>query len=297
MTAPTRAPVSAIVTTFNEEDNIADCLATLDWCDEIVVCDSYSTDRTPEIVRANPKVRFFQHTYYGGGNQKNWIIPQAKYEWVLIFDADERCPPALRAEIEAALGDPQCEAYTIKRDLWFFGRRVRYSGFQNDRVVRLFKRDEGRYKDVRVHDRVFTRGDRPALEHAPVFETAMEHYMADDLYEYAQRITKYAWWGAAQAWVDGKRAPLWRAVVRGLWRFKKSYLIKGGIRDGWPGLVFCALQGYSTFMKWALLWNFELDARRGREPKLPAFGEKGSAATADDEIVPRKRALPDRERV
>ena len=65
-----------------------------------------------------------------------------------------------------------------------------------------------------------------------------------------------------------------------------------GILDGLPGLVFCTLQGYSTFMKWALLWNFELDARRGREPRLPAFGEKGSAATADDEIVPRTALRP-----
>ena len=85
--------VSAIVTTFNEQDHIAACLESLLWCDEIIVVDSFSTDRTPELVQSFPKVRFLQRTYYGSASQKNWAMDQVTHDWILIFDADERCTP------------------------------------------------------------------------------------------------------------------------------------------------------------------------------------------------------------
>src|SRR6185295_19366148 len=91
----TSAAVSAIVTTFNEEQNIAACIESLLWCDEIFVVDSFSTDRTPEISRGYDKVKFLQRTYFGSASQKNWAIDQVENDWILIFDADERCTPAL----------------------------------------------------------------------------------------------------------------------------------------------------------------------------------------------------------
>jgi glycosyltransferase involved in cell wall biosynthesis len=100
---PSRPAVSAIVTTFNEEQNIAGCIESLLWCDEILVVDSFSTDRTPEIARGYDKVRFSQRTYFGSASQKNWAMDQVKNEWILIYDADERCTPALQKEIEDLL--------------------------------------------------------------------------------------------------------------------------------------------------------------------------------------------------
>ena len=82
------------MTTYNEERHIADCLASLDWCDEVLVVDSFSTDRTPEIVRQCERARFVQRTYYGSASQKNWAMDQTQNEWVLILDADERCTPS-----------------------------------------------------------------------------------------------------------------------------------------------------------------------------------------------------------
>src|SRR3954452_22081624 len=101
--SPARPAVSAIVTTFNEEQNIAGCIESLLWCDEIFVVDSFSTDRTPEIVRGFDKVRFFQRIYYGSASQKNWAMDQVEGDWILIFDADERCTSALQAEIQGLL--------------------------------------------------------------------------------------------------------------------------------------------------------------------------------------------------
>src|SRR6185369_2140573 len=123
--SPDRSPrpaVSAIITTFNEEANIGDCIKSLLWCDEILVVDSFSTDRTPEIVRGYDKVRFFQRTYFGSASQKNWAMDQVKNDWILIFDADERCTPALQKEIQDLLASsPRHDAYTIKRRVYFMG--------------------------------------------------------------------------------------------------------------------------------------------------------------------------------
>ncbi len=154
-----RPPISALVTTYNEERHIADCLASLDWCDEVLVVDSFSTDRTPEIVRGCERARFVQRTYYGSASQKNWAMDQTRNEWVLILDADERCTPELRAEIEALFqgGEPDQDAYTIKRRVFFLGKVIRFSGWQHDRVVRLLRRDAGRYPNRRVHADMLTR--------------------------------------------------------------------------------------------------------------------------------------------
>ncbi len=190
-----RPRVSAIVTTFNEEANIAGCIESLLWCDEILVVDSFSTDRTPEIVRGFEKVRFYQRTYYGSASQKNWAMDQVTNEWILIFDADERCTPALHKEIQGLLASgPTFEAYTIKRRVYFLDRVIRFSGWQHDRVVRLIRNGSARYPNRRVHADMVTKGP------APVLKSSMDHYMADSLDEYVRRIEKYSFWGAAQNW-------------------------------------------------------------------------------------------------
>jgi len=263
-------PVSAIVTTFNEEDNIAACLESLAWCAEILVVDSFSQDRTCEIVRGFERVQLLQRRYFGPADQKNWIIPQARYDWVLILDADERCTPELTRELQELLeSGPAEEAYALRRRLFFFGGRIRFCGFRNDRVVRFFLRDRGRYDGKQVHERLVTRGSEPAIRHAPTLSSALDHHMADDLHEYVQRITRYGYWGAAQAFRDGKHSSLARAVTRALWRFLRAFILKGGALDGGRGLLFCLLQAYGTYAKWSLLWDFRRQERAGRTPKLP----------------------------
>ncbi len=264
-----RPRLSAIITTFNEEANIAGCIDSLLWCDEILVVDSFSTDKTPEIVRGYPeKVRFFQRTYFGSASQKNWAMDQVTYEWILIFDADERCTPALQREIETLLAaGPDHEAYTIKRRVYFLDRVIRFSGWQHDRVVRLIRNGSARYPNRRVHADMVTRGA------APVLKSPMEHYMADSLDEYVRRIEKYSFWGAAQKWREKRRAGFIEIFGRSIWRFFRTYIFQFGILDGMHGLVFCMLQAYGTYLKWALLWGWHINAARGRMPNLPIFDD------------------------
>jgi hypothetical protein len=99
VTAGERPKVTGVVTSFNEEHNIADCIESLQWCDEIILVDSYSTDRTPEIAESYDKVRFFQRTYYGAGAQKNWALQHVQGDWIFLLDADERCTTGLRDEV------------------------------------------------------------------------------------------------------------------------------------------------------------------------------------------------------
>jgi glycosyltransferase involved in cell wall biosynthesis len=264
----TRPPISAIVTTYNEENNIAKCIESLLWCDEILVVDSFSTDRTPEIVRSFPRVRFFQRTYFGSASQKNWAMDQVSHEWILIFDADERCTPALQREIESLLAsDPAHEGYTIKRRVHFLNKVIRFSGWQHDRVVRLVLHSAARYPNRRVHADMLTRGP------APVLRNPMEHYMAETLDEYVRRIQKYSFWGASQHWREGKRSGFVQVLGRSVWRFVRTYVFQLGILDGMHGLVFCMLQSYGTYLKWSLLWGWQANAKRGRMPTLPIFDE------------------------
>jgi len=263
-----RPGISALVTTFNEEANIAACLDSLLWCDEILVVDSFSTDRTPEIVQSYQGVNFRQRTYYGSAAQKNWAMGEARHDWILIFDADERCTPKLRREIEELLAaGPQHNAYTIRRRVFFLGKVIRFSGWQHDQVIRLVRKGEGRYPDRRVHADMKTRGP------APLVRNVMDHYMVDDFHEYALRIVKYSYWGASQGWKEGKRSGLAEVLGRSVWRFFRTYVLQLGVLDGMRGLVFCMLQAYGTYLKWSILWSWRVNARRGIEPKLPEFDE------------------------
>lgn len=267
-TAITRPAVSAIVTTLNEEQNIAECIESLLWCDEILVVDSFSTDRTAEICRSFDKVRFYQRTYYGSAAQKNWAMDQVESDWILIFDADERCTPELQKEIRDLLArGASHDAYTIRRRVYFMNRVIRFSGWQHDRVVRLVRRGTARYPNRRVHADMITRGPAPELKNP------MTHYMADSLDEYARRIEKYSFWGAAQNWREKRKAGFAEIFGRSVWRFLRTYIFQLGVLDGMHGLVFCMLQSYGTYLKWALLWGWQVNAARGRMPSLPEFDE------------------------
>lgn len=260
--------IAAIVTTFNEETNIARCLASLRWCDTILVVDSFSTDRTPEIVQATPGVVFVQRPYLGAAAQKNWAMDQVDAGWILHFDADEECTPALQGEIEALLASgPSRHAFTIPRRVLFMGRVIRFSGWQHDRVVRLVRKGMARYANLRVHERMHTVGP------APLLRNPMLHHMIDGFDEYVKRVSGYGYLGAAQGWRDGKRSGPVEVFFRPLWRFFRMYVLQLGFLDGMHGLVFCMVHSYATYVKWAILWAWRVNARRGREPELPPFDE------------------------
>ncbi|MFV2071560.1 MAG: glycosyltransferase family 2 protein [Thermoanaerobaculales bacterium] len=288
---PRRPRVTGVVTSFNEEHNIGACLDSLMWCDEIIHVDSFSSDRTPEIARSYEKVRFFQRPYFGAGAQKNWALQHVNHEWVLLLDADERCTPELRQEIEALLADgPKYDAYTMNRDVYLLGKRIRYSGWQHDRVARLFRCGTAYYENRRVHSLLHTSGE------APILKNSIEHHMVDLSFDgYAFRLAKYGYWGAAQCWRDGVRTSALDVFVRPVWRFFRTYILQLGILDGSRGVVFCLLQSYSTYMKFAILWGWQTNDARGISPVLPEFDDNESTWEGLREISGEEKDKPGRQ--
>jgi len=264
-----RRRVSAIVTTFNEADSIAECLESLTWCDEILVVDSNSTDATREIADRYHRVRVVRRTYFGAASQKNWAIDRCRHDWILILDADERVTPELRSEIQKTLAAPvAATAYAIKRRTHAMGGEVRYSGWQHDRVVRFFRRGGARYPNRRVH------ADMQTLQTPEVLGAALDHHMVDTLEEYAERTRRYAFWGAAQLWRDGRRnIGMWHVLVRPAWRFFRTYILQLGVLEGVRGLIMCGVPAHGTFLKYATVWSWRQELERGRSPQLPEFDD------------------------
>ena len=267
---PQRPPVSVIITTFNEEVNIEDCIRSVLWADEVLVVDSFSRDRTPELIQRFP-VRFEQREYFGSAAQKNWSLDRVENEWVLILDADERVPEELAREIlELLIAGPKANGYYVRRRNIVLGKEIRHSGWSTDKVVRLFRRDKGRYPNRRVHADVTIEGP------VPVLDKALIHYTYRAIGQYFEKLLNYAEWGAAQAYREGKRAGLLELGLRPMWRFVRTYFVQLGILDGLHGLVVCGLQAFGTFLKYVILWDYRLREALGEEIELPAFDDDES---------------------
>jgi glycosyltransferase involved in cell wall biosynthesis len=260
----TRSPdpkLTAIVPTFNEESNISDCLASLGFADEILVVDSFSTDRTVELARAHPKVRVLQHTYEGNGPQCNWAMEQAAHEWILIVDADERVPEELASEIRGLLrSGPSAKLYRLRRTNVFLGKPIRGSGWGRDRLVRLVRRGAARYPERRVHADI-----EAAPSEAPLLSAPLVHYTVRSFDHYLEKLDRYARWGAEDLFREGRRSGFFPIAFRPFWRFWRSFVFEAGFRDGVRGLVICGLQAYGVFLKWARLWEMNRSGRGRRK--------------------------------
>jgi glycosyltransferase involved in cell wall biosynthesis len=267
MSTGRRERLTALVTTFNEEVNLPECLASLAFADEIVVVDSFSTDRTIEIARSFPGVRVLQREYFGSAAQKNWGMDRVTTPWLFILDADERVTPELSREIVALLErGPEANHYAVRRRNVFLGRLIRHSGW-SDRVVRLLRRGSVRYAKRRVHADLHPQGPTPLLRHPIV------HHTARNLEQYLEKQHRYALWGAADAFRQGRKAGPVELGLRPAWRFLRTYVIQAGFLDGRHGLVVCALQAYGVFLKWAQVWEWGRLRSRGLPVALPAYDD------------------------
>jgi glycosyltransferase involved in cell wall biosynthesis len=267
---PGRQPLSVIVTTYNEEVNVAECIRSVLWADEILLVDSFSTDRTVAIAREFP-ITVLQREYFGSAAQKNWALDRVRHEWVLIIDADERVPEPLAREILGVLAtQPAVDGFYIRRENLFIDQVIRHSGWSTDKVVRLFRRDKGRYPNRRVHADLEIPGP------VPVLRNAFLHYTFRTFDQYFPKFLNYAEWGAAQAFRDGRRAGIAEIVLRPWWRFLRTYFVQLGFLDGMHGFILCALQAFGVFLKYGRLWEHGLRSARGEKVSLPAFDESTS---------------------
>ncbi|TSE10966.1 glycosyltransferase family 2 protein [Aquimarina algiphila] len=252
-----REKVTAIVPCYNEEHNIRKVLESVSFADEIMVVDSFSTDKTIEIAKEYTDF-IIQREYEYSASQKNWAIPQANHEWIILVDADECVTPELKDEILKTLENPGVDnitGYWIKRMNHFMGERINYSGWRNDKVIRLFHRDRCSYQDKQVHAEIKTDGKIAFLKNK------FYHNTYTTLDAYYTKMNRYAAWQAND--YDKKTGKLtpYHFVIKPFWGFFKHYIIQSGFRDGLPGLVIGYIQGYTVFMRYVKLWLLRRDRK------------------------------------
>ncbi|HEY5657802.1 MAG TPA: glycosyltransferase family 2 protein [Myxococcota bacterium] len=244
-----RPSLSACIVTLDEEDRLGDCLASLRWCDEILVVDSHSTDRTREIAAA-AGARVIERDWPGHVAQKEYAVRQARHDWVLCIDADERVSPELEKEIAElrAAGFPDFAGWTLSRVSSYLGRWIRHGTWYPDLKLRLFDRRRGRWAGRDPHDRVEVDGPVGRLR------GELLHHPYRNLEEHLATIERYTAIMARELNESGRRARLRDLVLRPPARFFVYYVLRGGWLDGWRGLLMAYLAAHYVRLKYAKLW-------------------------------------------
>ena len=237
--------ISATLVTLNEETNLPRALESLRCCDEVVVVDSGSTDRTIEIAR-RLGARVIESEWRGFAAQKNFAAKQATHDWILALDADEALSEALEGEIwELKRDEPRADAYTMPRLAQYMGRWILHSGWYPDRKVRLYDRRQARWVGAWVHESVQVQGRVAHLE------SNLLHYTCSSLSQHLRTMDRYTTLAAEQLVAEGRRARWWRFLLDPPWAFVKSYVVQRGFLDGFEGLVIAYMAAVYVFVKWA----------------------------------------------
>ena len=241
--------ISAVIITYNEEMFIGKCLASLEGvADEIVVVDSFSTDRTEEICK-NFNVRFVKRAFEGYRDQKNYAVRQATYKNILSLDADEALSDKLRESILAIKDNWKYDSYVFNRRNNYCGKWIQYSGWYPDKQLRLFHAEDGSWGELNLHEKFILsngasigrlKGD---LLHWP-FTTPEDH---------TEKMGRYALIGAEEFHKAGIKSYFFTPYVHGFWGFFRTYFINGGFLDGRNGLMICSLYGKSAYTKYKKL--------------------------------------------
>jgi glycosyltransferase involved in cell wall biosynthesis len=237
-------PVTAVIITKNEAKRIRATLEALQWCNEIVVVDSGSTDTTTAICRQmNAKV--YEHPFENYGKQKQYAVSLATNNWVLVVDADEIVTPQLATEIQQLLSHtPACNGYKIKISLVFMGRLLRFGGEYNMAHLRLFNKQYGQYNTDDVHEDVILQGN------SAVLKNRMLHYSYENLHDYFEKFNRYTTL-AAQKMAHKKPKSKLYIFIKFPLTFLQAYFFKGLILDGYPGFIWALLGSIYPVVKYA----------------------------------------------
>ncbi len=241
--------ISAVIITFNEENNIGRCLKSLEGIvDEIVVVDSLSTDKTAEICSGN-YVRFFQQKFLGYRDQKNFALSKASYRYILSLDADEALSEELKNSILKVKENWKFDAYKFNRLANYCGKWIYYSNWYPGKIVRLFDSTKGQWGGFNVHETVkMQKGCRTGY-----LKGDLLHWTYNSIEDHLQKAIRYSGIGAQEYFNTGRKAGPFTASLHYFWRFFKSYFLKLGFLDGYYGFVICSVDSYSCFMKYIYL--------------------------------------------
>jgi len=251
--------IAAVVITKNEETNIRACLESLQWANEIIVVDAESTDGTvAEARRFTDKV--FVRPWPGFGPQKNFGFDQTQSDWILIVDADERVTDELRVEIQGILGNGPSQGlvgYEVPRRNFFYGFWMRFGGMFPDYQIRLVKKSAARYDDTLLHENLRLQGFVQKLQ------SFFDHHSIPTITHHVRKMIQYTSLAAQEKLKHRDRVTVANLMGNHLVTVFKTYVIRGGWRDGLPGLIAALFAGMHTFVKYAKAYE-KLETQQGK---------------------------------
>lgn len=235
--------------TLNEADRIATFIKSLWFADEIILIDSYSSDQTVAIAERHDNVKVIQRDFDNFSSQKNFGIAKATHDWIVFFDADEEITTPLAQEILEQLSHTEdVVAYHVKRDFYFMGRKIKYSGLQNDKVVRIFDKRYCHYNDQLVHETLEVNGLTKRLKNSA------PHYSYKSFDQYTHKMHQYSALQAQMLYNRKKKPTLFHFLFRPWYRFWHQYLLRLGILDGKEGFIMAYVSAFSVFKRYLNLW-------------------------------------------
>ncbi len=241
--------ISISIITKNEESNIERCLKSVSWADEIIVVDSGSTDKTLEICQTY-HCKIIETEWLGFGLTKQIGVNAASNDWVLSIDADEEVTSELKNNILELTQSTKFHAFNIKRVSYYLKKRIKYSGWQTDYPLRFFHKQYGNFNDASVHESVVMDNNNTSTIQALLY-----HYPYQSISSHISKINLYTQLGAEKLFDKGKKTTLIYAVLSGIVKFIKMYLIKKGFLDGKEGFILAVLSGFSSTLKYFKLWS------------------------------------------
>jgi len=242
--------IAAVVITKNEESNIGACLESIRWVHDLIVVDACSTDRTVEIAREYTQ-RVFIRPWPGFGPQKNYGIDQATADWILIVDADERVTDALRREIleTIQMAPADLVAFKVPRRNFFYGRWIQGGGIYPDHQLRLFRRKAACYDDTLLHERLQVNGRIGRLA------SPLDHHSMPTIRDHVRKMIRYTTLGAQEKLKTRTSVTPMELAGSHLMTILRTYLFRGGYRDGGHGVIIALFGGMHTFVKYAKAWE------------------------------------------
>lgn len=250
-TKPIQLTVAII--TFNEERNIARCLDSVkEIADEILVVDSFSTDKTEEICK-DYNVRFLKNPFKGHIEQKNFALQCSAHDYVLSLDADEALSPELLEQVKKVKADCKYDGYEFHRLTNYNGFWVRHCGWYPDTKLRLVKKEKAEWRGKNPHDILRMKND----EAVGFLKGDLLHYSYETISSHIQQTDKFTTIAARAAFSDGVRSSRFKIVTRPLLKFLRDYFFKRGFLDGRYGFIICCINSLSALLKYSKLYDLQ----------------------------------------
>ncbi len=255
--------LSVAIITYNEEENIKDCLESVKWADEIVVVDSGSADRTQEICRQYTD-KVFTLEWTGFADTKQKAVNLTTHPWVFVLDADERVTKELKEEILNVIKDKSSKVgYYVPRKNYFGKKWIKHSGWWPDYTIRLFRKEKGSFEPREVHEAININGSTGYLKNP------LEHYTYKDIADYLKRMERYSTLAAKELYKKGRRANILDIVFRPPATFIRMFLLQLGILDGIYGIILACLYSRYTFNKYSKLKSLGKNKMSNAKAQMP----------------------------